>query len=116
MMKVMYNDQLVYTNKVVIWVFLGVILWKEKEALSKYCRFHVQLNIKRKTKVCILGTIFLISVDWHLHTENTFVVIFQPTESEFEHRYKLHFISYCGVYHQDFWVIHPYMIYSGVSP
>ncbi len=27
----MYNDKLVY--KVVIWVFLGVILWKEKEAL-----------------------------------------------------------------------------------
>ncbi len=34
MVKVMYNDQLVY--KVVIWVFCGVILWKEKEALT-YC-------------------------------------------------------------------------------
>ncbi len=22
-------------------------------------------------------------------------------------------ISYCGVYHLDFWVIHPYVIYSG---
>ncbi len=28
----MYNDKLVY--KVVIWVFLGISLWKEKEALS----------------------------------------------------------------------------------
>ncbi len=28
----MYNDKLVY--KVVIWVFLGITLWKEKEALS----------------------------------------------------------------------------------
>ncbi len=26
------------------------------------------------------------------------------------------FISYCGVYHLDFRVIHPCMIYSGVSP
>ncbi len=28
----MYNDKLVY--KIVIWFCLGVILWKEKEALS----------------------------------------------------------------------------------
>ncbi len=28
----MYNDKLVY--KVVIWVYFGVILWKEKEALK----------------------------------------------------------------------------------
>ncbi len=27
----MYNDKLVY--KVVIWVFLGLSLWKEREAL-----------------------------------------------------------------------------------
>ncbi len=26
------------------------------------------------------------------------------------------FISYCGVYHLEFWVIHPYVIYNGVSP
>ncbi len=32
MLKVMYNDTLVY--KLVIWVFLGVILWTEKEALK----------------------------------------------------------------------------------
>ncbi len=25
-------------------------------------------------------------------------------------------ICYCGVYHLDFWVIHPYVIYSGGSP
>ncbi len=31
MVKVMYNDQLVY--KVFIWVFCGIILWKEKVAL-----------------------------------------------------------------------------------
>ncbi len=31
MVKVIYNDKLVY--KVVIWVFLGIILWKENEAL-----------------------------------------------------------------------------------
>ncbi len=29
-----YNDKLVY--KEVIWVFWGIILWKEKEALT-YC-------------------------------------------------------------------------------
>ncbi len=29
MVKVLYNDQLVY--KVVIWIFLGISLWKEKE-------------------------------------------------------------------------------------
>ncbi len=32
MVKVMYNDQLVY--KVVIWAFLGITLWKEKVALN----------------------------------------------------------------------------------
>ncbi len=31
MVKVMYNDQLVY--KVVIWAFFGISLWKEKVAL-----------------------------------------------------------------------------------
>ncbi len=31
MVKVMYNDKLVY--KAVIWVFWGIRLWKEKEAL-----------------------------------------------------------------------------------
>ncbi len=32
MVKVMYNDQLVY--KVVIWAFFGISLWKEKVALT----------------------------------------------------------------------------------
>ncbi len=32
MVKVMYKDKLVY--KVVIWVYVGVISWKEKEALK----------------------------------------------------------------------------------
>ncbi len=32
MVKVMYYDKLVYT--VIIWVFLGISLWKEKEALK----------------------------------------------------------------------------------
>ncbi len=31
MVKVMYNDQLVY--KVVIWAFVGISLWTEKVAL-----------------------------------------------------------------------------------
>ncbi len=31
MVKVMYNDQLVY--KVVIWAIFGISLWKEKVAL-----------------------------------------------------------------------------------
>ncbi len=31
MVKVMYNDQLVY--KVVIWAFFGISLWKEKVVL-----------------------------------------------------------------------------------
>ncbi len=34
MVKVMYNDKLAY--KVVIWVFLGVMLWKEKDTLSMF--------------------------------------------------------------------------------
>ncbi len=29
----MYNDKLV--SKVVIWGFLGIVLWKEKEALNQ---------------------------------------------------------------------------------
>ncbi len=33
MVKVMYNDQLVY--KVVLWAFFGISLWKENVALSK---------------------------------------------------------------------------------
>ncbi len=33
MVKVMYNDKLLYN--VVIWVFCVISLWKEKEALSK---------------------------------------------------------------------------------
>ncbi len=33
MVKVMYNDKLVY--KVVIWVIIGISLWAEKEALNK---------------------------------------------------------------------------------
>ncbi len=32
MMKVMYNDQLVY--KVLIWAYFGISLWKEKVALT----------------------------------------------------------------------------------
>ncbi len=32
MVKVIYNDQLVY--KVVIWVFFGISLWTEKVALN----------------------------------------------------------------------------------
>ncbi len=35
MVKVMYNDKLVY--KVVIWVFFVISLWKEKEALRGKC-------------------------------------------------------------------------------
>ncbi len=34
MVKVMYNDQLVY--KVVIWAFFGISLWKEKVALKYF--------------------------------------------------------------------------------
>ncbi len=33
MMKVMYNEQLVY--KIVIWVYVGISLWTEKVALTK---------------------------------------------------------------------------------
>ncbi len=33
MVKIVYNDKLVY--KVVIWVFFGISLWKEKEVLRK---------------------------------------------------------------------------------
>ncbi len=36
MVKVMYNDQLVY--KVVIWAFFGISLQTEKEALTTFNR------------------------------------------------------------------------------
>ncbi len=39
----MYNDKLVY--KIVIWAFWGVILWKEKEALSSICYLSVQTAV-----------------------------------------------------------------------
>ncbi len=48
MVKVMYNDKLIY--KVVIWVFFGVILWKEKELLRK-----TGCHITDKTKVACNG-------------------------------------------------------------
>ncbi len=37
----MYNDQLVY--KVVIWVFFGISLWKEKVALSDYMAYMFEV-------------------------------------------------------------------------
>ncbi len=43
----MYNDKLVY--KVVIWVFWGVILWKEKEALK-----YEQMDPKKEQgNICV---------------------------------------------------------------
>ncbi len=36
MVKMMYNDELVY--KVVIWAFFGISLWTEKVALIKCCK------------------------------------------------------------------------------
>ncbi len=38
MMKMVYNDKLVY--KVVIWVFFGIRLWTEKEALMSWCMIY----------------------------------------------------------------------------
>ncbi len=38
----MYNDQLVY--QVVIWVFFGISLWKEKVALNKCLYSITELN------------------------------------------------------------------------
>ncbi len=40
MVKVMYNDQLVY--KVVIWAFFGISLWTKKVALS--CTWTCLIN------------------------------------------------------------------------
>ncbi len=37
MVKVIYNDQLVY--KEVIWAFFGISLWKDNLALNKPCVF-----------------------------------------------------------------------------
>ncbi len=41
MVKVMYNDQLVY--KVVIWTYFGISLWTEKVALSKCVGFKLTM-------------------------------------------------------------------------
>ncbi len=43
MIKVMYNDQLVY--KVVIGAFLGISLWIEKVALTYVKRFYPTMYI-----------------------------------------------------------------------
>ncbi len=38
MVKVVYNDKLAY--KVVIWVYFGISLWKEKEALNRIPQYE----------------------------------------------------------------------------
>ncbi len=47
MVKVMCNDQLVY--KAVIWAFFGIILWKEKVALTADVRYALT-NINRNSQ------------------------------------------------------------------
>ncbi len=44
MVIVMYNDKLVY--KVIIWVFFGISLWKEKVALKEYIHNMTFVNSK----------------------------------------------------------------------
>ncbi len=39
MVKVMYNDQLVY--KVVFWALFGISLWKDKVALTPSVTFNI---------------------------------------------------------------------------
>ncbi len=55
MVKVMYNDKLGY--KVVIWVFFGISLWKEKEALS-----FPTLLIEKVTRLMDAWTVRILSV------------------------------------------------------
>ncbi len=54
MVKVMYNDQLVY--KVVIWLFFGISLWKEKVALTsmRCIRFAHSTNREKDCGKCTL--------------------------------------------------------------
>ncbi len=53
MVKVMYNDQLVY--KVFIWAFFGISLWEEKLALTTFCTNKVFgfWNDKWKYSLCM---------------------------------------------------------------
>ncbi len=51
MVKVMYNDQLVY--KVIIWAFFGISLWKEKVALTRISHNHIMLNFESCLFACI---------------------------------------------------------------
>ncbi len=46
----MYNYKLIY--KVVIWVFLGIGLWKEKEALNNWLR-HGFNNVNLKLSITV---------------------------------------------------------------
>ncbi len=64
----MYNDTLVY--KLVIWVFLGVILWTEKEALKfqtfsniYFCKiFAKKYDLNSFSNVSIIHFLTLICV------------------------------------------------------
>ncbi len=62
MLKVMYNDKLVY--KIVIWLFFEIRLWKEKGALTSKHTIIEYMIVKhglRKKKTYILGTISFCS-------------------------------------------------------
>ncbi len=62
MVKVMYNDQLVY--KVVIWVFFRISLWKEKVALIKgYHEFMTRLTEKSSSSHDFIW--LLNRTEWH---------------------------------------------------
>ncbi len=46
MVKVMYNDKLLY--KVFIWVFFEIGLWQEREALTKYLISWFKSNVSKR--------------------------------------------------------------------
>ncbi len=67
MVKVIYNDKLVY--KVAIWAFFGISLWKEKVALNEYALLQLVIQISKCTDQ-LLMKYFVCTLLVSLHFNN----------------------------------------------
>ncbi len=63
----MYNDKLVY--KVVIWVFYGIGLWKEKEALTSSIIVFIAVYLYVFDIFAILYNVIMHSQTQHFFTQ-----------------------------------------------
>ncbi len=80
MVKVMYNDQLVY--KVVIWVFFGISLWTKKVALNQMSTQHFLVKCHTGSSiVCI--TIYFGEVIFMVNSSiyRVYAVLIHPTNT-----------------------------------